>query len=110
MPDPYSRSDRTDPSLRELRRLIAEIERVASFYGASDVRVFGSAACGEEGPGSDLDLLVEMGEGRGLLEQAALQGDLEDLLGCRVHIVTVTGLTYTRKDVREQIERQATSL
>ena len=39
-----------------------------------------------------------------------MQGDLEELLGCRVQIVTVTGLACAREDVREQIEREAIPL
>jgi hypothetical protein len=74
------------------------------------VRVFGSVARGEIGPGSDLDFLVEMGKGGSLLEQAALQNDLEDLLGCPVHVVTTTGLSRAREDTRERIEREAVSL
>jgi uncharacterized protein len=73
------------------------------------VRVFGSVARGDTGPHSDLDVLVEM-EGRGLLAQAGLQGDLEDLLECPVHVMTTSGLTYARQDAREQIEREAVSL
>jgi predicted nucleotidyltransferase len=38
-------------------------------------RVFGSVVRGDAGPESDLDLLVDMGERRSLLAQAALQGD-----------------------------------
>jgi predicted nucleotidyltransferase len=53
--------------------------------------------------------LVEM-EGSGLLAQAGLQGDLEDLLGCPVDVVTTSGLTYSRQVARERIEREAASL
>lgn len=76
----------------------------------SGVRVFGSIARGDDGPGSDLYLLVELGDRRGLLEQAALRGDLEELLGCRVHVLTATGLAHAREDLRERIEREAVSL
>lgn len=109
-PDSYPRPTGPVPSLQELRRLSDEIKRVASLHGARTVRVFGSSTRGEEGPRSDLDLLVEMGDRRGLLEEAAMQGDLEELLGCRVQIVTVTGLACAREDVREQIEREAIPL
>ena len=109
-PDPYPRPTGPVPSLQELRRLSDETKRVASVHGARTVRVFGSTARGEEGPGSDFDSLVEMGDRRGLLEEAALPGDLEKVLGCRVQIVTVTSSAYAREDLREQIEREAISL
>jgi len=50
--------------------------------------VFGSVVRGDAGPESDLDLLVDMADRRSVFERAALQGDLEDLLGCRVHVIT----------------------
>lgn len=48
-----------------------------------------------------------MGDASSLLEQAALQSELEDLLGCPVHVMTTGGLTLAREDGREQIEREA---
>jgi len=40
-------------------------------HGARNIRVFGSAARGEDLPDSDLDLLVEMDAGRSLLDLVA---------------------------------------
>jgi hypothetical protein len=42
--------------LPQQRRAILEIVRA---YGARNVKIFGSRARGEAGPGSDLDLLVD---------------------------------------------------
>jgi len=107
-PDPYPRPTGPAPTLDELWRRRDEIMRIADRHGASNVRIFGSVARGNAGPGSDLDVLVEMD--RGLLAQAALQNDLEDLLGCPVHVTTTSGLRYAREDAREEIEREAVSL
>jgi predicted nucleotidyltransferase len=74
------------------------------------VRVFGSVVRGDAGPDSDLDILIDMGDRRGLFAQAALQNALEDLLGCRVHVTTTQGLNYAREDTRERIEREAVAL
>ncbi|MGH2885350.1 MAG: nucleotidyltransferase family protein [Solirubrobacteraceae bacterium] len=74
------------------------------------MRVLGSVARGEAGAGSDLDVLVGMGGGASLLTVAALQHDLEDLLGCPVHVVTTSGLKYAREHVREEIEGEAVRL
>ncbi len=41
---------------------------------------------------SDIDLLVEFAEGRGLLDLAALELDLTDVLGRRVEVVTYRSL------------------
>jgi predicted nucleotidyltransferase len=62
------------------------------------------------GPQSDADLLVDMGERRSLFKQAALRIEFEDLLGCRVHVMTTGGLTYASGDARERIEREAVAL
>jgi predicted nucleotidyltransferase len=109
-PDPYPRPAGRAPSLGELRSRRDDITRAAARHGARTLRVFGSVARGEAGPDSDLDLLVEMDNQRGLLEQAALQGDLEDLLGCPVHVVTTSGLRHARQHTRERIEHEAVAL
>ncbi|MGA2929768.1 MAG: nucleotidyltransferase domain-containing protein [Solirubrobacteraceae bacterium] len=70
--------------------------------------MFGSVARGDAQPDSDLDLLVEMDAQRGLLEQAALQGDLQELLGCRVHVVRSGGLRDTSDSVRERCRADRT--
>jgi predicted nucleotidyltransferase len=109
-PEPYPHPTGPAPSLEGLRRRRGEIERLAARHGACAVRVFGSVARGDAQPDSDLDLLVELDAQRGLLEQAALQGDLEELLGCRVHVVRSEGLRDTSDNVRERIEREALEL
>lgn len=74
------------------------------------LRIFGSVARGDQGPGSDVDVLAELGDRRGLFDMAALQRNLEDLLGCPVHVMSVTGLSQADADTRERIEREAVSL
>lgn len=98
------------PSLEELRRRRGEITRIANRHGASAVRAFGSIVRGEAKPGSDLDLLVEMDDRRTLLDQAALQHALEDLLGCSVHVTTASGLRYAGENARAEIGREAVLL
>lgn len=76
----------------ELQGRRQDILRVAAKHGARNVRVFGSAARGEDRPDSDLDLLVEMESGRSLLDLVALGQDLEDLLHRRVDVLTDTSV------------------
>ncbi|MDR2454256.1 MAG: hypothetical protein LBD51_06900, partial [Bifidobacteriaceae bacterium] len=45
-----------------------------------------SQARGDDGPESDLDVLVDAAEGTGVLSIIALQHDLEDLLGVSVDV------------------------
>jgi predicted nucleotidyltransferase len=74
-------------TLAELRQRRDEILRVAAKHGAHDVRVFGSVARGEARPDSDVDLLIELDDDRGVLDLSELILDLQDILGCEVDIV-----------------------
>ena len=75
-----------------------EVLRIAKEHGAYNIRVFGSVARGEAGPDSDIDVLVDLEPGRSLLDHVALWQDLEDLLGCKVHVVTEGGIHWYIKD------------
>ena len=72
----------------DLQAIRQDILRVAAQHGARNVRLFGSAARGEDRPGSDLDLLVDMESGRSLLDLVALGQDLEELLHRKVDVIT----------------------
>lgn len=80
------------PAMDLLRQRRDEIESVARAHGASRIRVFGSVARGDASPSSDLDLLVDLDEGRGLFDLGALLMDLRDLLGCDVDVATESSL------------------
>ncbi len=69
-----------------------EIQRIATEQGVTRLRVFGLVARGEAGPESDLDLLIEVGPTTSSWFPAGLIMDLEQLLGCRVDVVTEQGL------------------
>ena len=72
-------------TLRREKR--AEILRLAERHGCHNVRVFGSVATGENGPNSDVDFLVDLEGGRGLLDLGGFLSDLHDLLGVDVDLV-----------------------
>ena len=92
--------------LREKRE---EILRTAKKYGASNVRVFGSVARGEADEQSDIDLLVDMEAGRSLLDLVGLWMDLEELLGCKVDVVTERGVREHER-IRNRVLREAVVL
>ena len=71
---------------------------LANHYGATNLRVFGSVARGDDGPDSDIDLLVEAGPKRAPFFPAGLKEDLEALLGHRVDVVTPGALHWYIKD------------
>ncbi len=65
----------------------SELLEVCARNGASEVSVFGSVARGEQGRDSDLDLVVDIEDGRSLFDLAGLIDDLETLIGCPVNVV-----------------------
>ncbi len=74
------------------------ILRLAATRGARNVRVFGSVARGEAHAGSDIDLVVEIEPGRSLLDIIGLWQELEDLLHCKVDLLTDGGLSPYLRD------------
>ena len=83
------------------------IQRIAVQHGASNVRVFGSVARREAGPESDVDLLIDAGPTTSSWFPAGLILDMEELLGCRVDVVTENAL---HPDMRERVFREAVPL
>lgn len=57
--------------------------------GTGVVKVFGSVARGEDGEGSDIDLLVEFEHGASLFDQAGLEIELEEILGRPVDVMSI---------------------
>jgi len=94
-----------------LDRLIAknrsEILEVASRHGARKVRVFGSMARGDADPGSDVDFLVDLEEGRDLFDLGALLMELQDLLQRKVDTLTEEALHHR---IRDRILKEAVTL
>lgn len=100
-----------DVSRTDMREVLKvkreEILRLAARHGARNVRVFGSVARGEADAESDVDVLVDMEPGRSLLDMGGLLMDLQDLLGCRVDVVSERGL---RERIRERVLQEAIPL
>jgi len=89
--------------IEELRARREEILRVAARRGALHVRVFGSIARGDADERSDVDFLVDLEQGRSLLDLGGLLMDLQGLLGRPVDVVTEKGLkTRIRNRVLEE--------
>jgi len=65
-----------------------EIRRIVARHHGVSLAVFGSVARGDEGPGSDIDFLVELAPGTRPFEILALGADLEEVLGVKVDVGT----------------------
>ena len=95
----------------DINRLIKEkkeeIRRIAARHGVHHIRLFGSAVRGEAGAVSDVDFLIESGPGRTPWFPGGLIADLEELLGCRVDIVTEKALHWY---IRDRVLQEAVPL
>lgn len=94
-------------ALHRVLRHRAEIRRVVSNHGGANPRLFGSVARGEARDDSDIDLLIDLGQGRTLFDLAAMRAELEDLLGVPIDVVTTSGL---EGEVREEVLSEALAL
>ncbi|MBU6313391.1 MAG: nucleotidyltransferase domain-containing protein, partial [Actinomycetales bacterium] len=87
--------------LSELRARAHDIREAARRHGIRNVRVFGSAARGEETSASDVDLLVDFDAAKhGILPLAGFASDVRAIIGREVE-ATVPEL------LRDEVRRRA---
>ena len=84
-----------------------KILEIATKNGAYNVRIFGSVARGDSNAKSDIDFLIDMQPDRSLFDVGGLLMDLQDLLGCKVDVVTTKGL---RPSIRDEVLQEAIPL
>ena len=68
------------------------IRGVVEAHRACNARVFGSALSGKDVDGSDLDILIDPTPETSLMDVAAIQVELEKLLGVPVDVLTPNAL------------------
>lgn len=68
------------------------VREIALRHRVGDVRVFGSVVHGDDAEDSDLDVLVEPTAETTLMDIAAMQLELERLLGITVDVLTPNAL------------------
>jgi predicted nucleotidyltransferase/DNA-binding XRE family transcriptional regulator len=74
---------------KKLRQLRGEIISHMREHGASNPRIFGSVARGDDDKNSDIDLLVDFDISQGLVPIARLSHELSILLGEKVDVAPV---------------------
>jgi len=106
--DPNARPGLPDtPTGRRLRQRRKALLATAARLGAVNLRVFGSVARGEDRPDSDVDLLVDLTPGTGLVGLGALERELSRVLGRHVDVVPFDSL---RPRVKAEAEMEAIPL
>ncbi|MDS7597737.1 nucleotidyltransferase family protein [Agrobacterium tumefaciens] len=80
------------------------IREATKRFNAANPRVFGSVARGEDGPDSDLDILVDALPGTTLFDLGGLLEELKAVLGVKVDVVTAGGL---HASIKERVLREA---
>lgn len=93
------------PTLKMIRARRDEILAAAKRHGASNIRIYGSVARGEATSVSDVDVLVELEEGRSLLDLAAFHLEFEAIVGYPVEIGT-----DVKPRLRERVRAEAVAL
>lgn len=87
-----ARSKKTEAIEDLLRTKRDDILRITGKHGARNVRMFGSVVHGEATTASDIDFLLDTADETSSWFPAGLTGELEELLGRRVDVVTTGGL------------------
>jgi predicted nucleotidyltransferase len=84
------------------------IREATKRFNAANTRVFGSVARGDDGPDSDIDILVDALPGSTLFSLGGLQHELEQMFGgIKVDLLTEGGLPHV---IRDRVLREAKSI
>jgi predicted nucleotidyltransferase/DNA-binding XRE family transcriptional regulator len=97
----------TGPIGRRVRLHRRQLLETAHAHGLGNVQVFGSVARGEDGPDSDLDLLIVRPPDMGLIGLGRARDALENIIGCRVDLIPASDL---KAGVRQRIEDEMVPL
>jgi predicted nucleotidyltransferase len=73
----------------------------------TNLRIFGSVARGEDTEKSDIDFVIDPSPGATLFDMAGLLGDLEELLGISVDLISSRG---KKPYMTEILERDAVNI
>ncbi|MGH3966794.1 MAG: nucleotidyltransferase family protein, partial [Mycobacterium sp.] len=68
------------------------VAQLLAHYPIARAWVFGSVARGDDRPGSDLDLLIELTPNASFTDYVGLEDDLAEFLACPVDVITTREL------------------
>ena len=92
-------------SLQYIQNNKATINKIAHQFHATNVRIFGSVARGDNNNNSDIDLLVSFLSGASLTDQFELSQQLGNFFNCHVDIVSDKALnkSFSKTVLKEAI-------
>lgn len=86
-----------------LDEIKAKASPVAEAYGIKSLSLFGSYARNEADDESDIDICVEKGKLRSLIQYFAFVNELERIFGCHVDVITTE---IEDREFLNQIEKE----
>ncbi len=89
--------------LEQIKTRRDEITELAAQYGASNLRVFGSVARGEETPDSDIDMIADFAPDRSYLDLVRLKRALQTFLGRQVDLASPPSLIRIQDEIADDI-------
>ncbi len=91
---------------KRLGALLPKIREILERNGAKRAGLFGSYARGENRKGSDIDMLVELGKGKSLLDLIGLEQELEQKTRSKFDLVTYKSLNHLIRDdiLKEEVK------
>jgi hypothetical protein len=92
---------------RRLRQKRIALLASAARHGATNVRIFGSVARGEERADSDIDVVVDVPRKTGLFALTSLEQEFSEILGIPVDLSVSSEL---RTKIKSEVERDAVAL
>jgi predicted nucleotidyltransferase len=85
--------------------VINEIINYLTKSGVKKIAIFGSFARCQEGPASDIDILVEFKDSVSLLGLVRLERELSERLDSRVDLLTPASISpYIMENIRDELE------
>lgn len=106
--DPRSRLGLPDTRLgRRLRQKRRALLASAARHGATNVRIFGSVARGDERPDSDIDMVVDISKKMGLIALTSLEKEFREILGVPVDLSVSSELGPR---IKIEVDRDAVTL
>lgn len=86
------------PLLNDIKQHKSELEALANQYGVRNIRVFGSTVRGDATDQSDIDLLIDMEQGRSLTDLCGFRLGAKALLGREIDMVDAAFVHPALKD------------